>query len=122
MLEAIMGAQKIIAPQTEEVLSFMLDMVTQVSAYRNHKDAIGYSFLFYTTEMVQAKKIKLLAINGVYPSQETIRAGTYPYADEFYAITTATQNENVPALIEWILSAQGQALIKATGYVPVAEM
>ena len=119
MLESIMGEEKLIEPLTENVLGFMLDMVTRVSEYRNYNNAIGYSFLFYTTQMVQNKKIKLLSIDGIIPSIETIQNGTYPYSEYFYAITTNTQNENVNAFIEWILSEQGQYLVKKTGYVPI---
>jgi phosphate transport system substrate-binding protein len=106
-------------PITEEVLTFMLDIVTQTADYRNYNDAIGYSFLFFATKMVQNNKIKLLSINGIYPSIETIQENTYPYADEFYAITTTTDNANINKFIEWILSEQGQYIVKATGYVPV---
>ena len=119
MLEAIMGDEAIMKPLQENVIGLMLDIVTRVSQYKNKNNAIGYSFLFYTTQMVQDKEIKLLSINGINPSIETIQDGTYPYSNSFYAITANTENENVNKLIEWILSEQGQYLIKQTGYVPI---
>jgi phosphate transport system substrate-binding protein len=119
MLKSIMGEEKIIEPLTEEVLTFMLDIVTETAVYRNYNNAIGYSFLFYTTEMVQNDQIKLLSINGIYPSKETIQSNMYPYSDEFYAITTNIENENANKFIKWILSEQGQHLVAKTGYVPI---
>jgi len=119
MLELIMGDIEIIPPVTENVLAFMLGIVNQTASYRNYNSAIGYSFLFYTTQMVKNNKIKLLSINNVFPSIETIQNNTYPYAEEFYAITTNNENENVNIFIEWILSEQGQYLVEKTGYVPV---
>jgi len=119
MLEFIMGAEKIIEPLTEEVSEVMMGMVTRTAGYRNYTNAIGYSFLFYTTQMVKNNEIKLLSINGIAPSIETIQEETYPYANHFYAITTDTKNENVKNFIEWILSDQGQYLVKKTGYVPI---
>jgi phosphate transport system substrate-binding protein len=119
MLESIMGEEKIIEPLTEEVLTFMLDIITETAVYRNYNNAIGYSFLFYATEMVQNNQIKLLSVNGIYPSRETIQSNEYPYSDVFYAITTNTENENVSKFIEWILSEQGQYLVAKTGYVPI---
>lgn len=119
MLESIMGNTEIIEPLTENVIDFMGGMINQVSVYKNYKNAIGYSFLFYTTRMVQNDSIKLLSINDIFPSRETIQNGTYPYSDEFYAITTNTENENVNMFIEWILSEQGQYLVEKTGYVPI---
>ena len=119
ILEWIMGDKKIIEPIKENVQVPMIGIVNHVADYRNYNDAIGYSFLFYTTRMVQNNKIKLLSINDIAPSTETIQDGTYPYADYFYVITTNTKNENVKKFIEWILSDQGQYLVKKTGYVPI---
>jgi len=123
MLETIMGDTQIIEPITENVLTFMLDIVNQTAVFRNYKNALGYSFLFYTTQMVQNDKIKLLSINNVFPSNETIQNGTYPYSYEFYAITTNTKNDiaydNANKFIEWILSEQGQYIVERTGYVPI---
>ncbi|EST55057.1 hypothetical protein T458_09195 [Brevibacillus panacihumi W25] len=53
------------------------------------------------------------------PSKETIANKTYPLAAEFYAITAGSENPNVPKLIEWILSPQGQSLVEKTGYTPL---
>jgi phosphate transport system substrate-binding protein len=119
ILESIMGDVGIIAPKTENVLGGMLEIINQTAVYRNYRDALGYSFLFYTTQMVMNDKIKLLAIDNVFPSTETIQNGTYPYTDVFYAITTNTKNYNVEDFINWILSEQGQYLVEKTGYVPI---
>jgi phosphate transport system substrate-binding protein len=122
MLETIMGDVQIIEPITENVLTFMLDIVNQTADFRNYRNALGYSFLFYTTQMVRNDKVKLLSINDVFPSGETIRNGTYPYSYEFYAITTNTENENVNKFIEWILTEQGQCIVEKTGYVPICDL
>jgi len=118
MLESIIGDDVIMEPITEIALG-MMDIINVTANYRNYNNAIGYSFLFYTTQMVRNNKIKLLSINGVLPSPGSIQAETYPYTDYFYAITTNTKNENVGKFIEWILSDQGQFLVKETGYVPL---
>jgi len=119
MLEAIMGDETIVKPSTERQIDFMLDIITVVSEYKNNNNAIGYSFLFYTTQMVRNNKIKLLSINGIAPSAASIQDGTYPYSENFYAITTNAKNENVNKFINWILSEQGQYLVRKTGYVPL---
>jgi phosphate transport system substrate-binding protein len=119
MLESIMGDEIIIEPLKENMLGLMLDIITYTADYRNYKNAIGYSFLFYTTQMVNNNKIKLLSINGIEPTIESIQQEVYPYSSFFYAIITNTQNENVNKFIEWILSEQGQYLVRETGYVPI---
>lgn len=82
--------------------------------------AIGFSFRYYMTGMVGNEGVKLLSLNGVYPSAENIQTGAYPIVSEFYAIYRAdNENENIPVLIDWLLSDEGQALIEQSGYVPI---
>jgi len=121
MLEKIMGDVSIMKPRRENVSTGMGDIINQVAVYRNFSNAIGYSFLFYSTEMVKNDQIKLLSIEGIYPSRETIQSGSYPFSDNFYAIyvDTDNKNKNIDSFIEWILSEQGQTLISKTGYTPI---
>ncbi|SES36894.1 PstS family phosphate ABC transporter substrate-binding protein [Psychrobacillus sp. OK032] len=116
-LEHLMGELPIMEAQTEDIATGMGGIIKEVSQYKNYKNAIGYTFRFYSTEMVQNKKIKLLEIEGVAPTRETIRSGEYPIASEFYIVTAGTDNPNVEKFIAWILSPQGQELIEKTGYV-----
>ena len=60
---------------------------------------------------------KLLGIDGVYPSEENIRNGTYPFITELYAVTDGEPSGNVKLLIDWITSGQGQQLTEKAGYV-----
>ena len=71
--------------------------------------------------MVNNDQIKLLSVEDIYPSRETIRDNSYPFSDYFYAIyiDNDAKNENIESFIAWILSEQGQELIQKTGYVPV---
>ena len=65
--------------------------------------------------------IKLLEINGVAPSNETIASGEYPYGQEFYAVIRKDAPENAPErlLFQWLVTPEGQALVESAGYVPV---
>ena len=82
--------------------------------------SIGYSFRFYMTDMVDDTDVRMLSLNGVFPDTENIRSGAYPVVTSFYAVYRADNpNENVRILADWLLSPEGQALIEATGYVPV---
>ena len=51
---------------------------------------------------------------------DNIRNGTYPIIAKFYAIYRKdNKNENIPVLIDWILSNEGQEIIEKTGYVSI---
>jgi phosphate transport system substrate-binding protein len=119
MLQKLMEGKNLMAPPKEDVATGMGDIINQTASYRNYKNAIGYSFLFFATEMVKNKEIQLLKIDGVYPDRSTIGSREYPLTAEFYAVTAGTKNPNVKPLIEWVLSKQGQSLVEKTGYTPL---
>jgi len=118
-LEFIMDGVPIMNPPIDRISGAMNMIFEEVAAYRNHGNAIGFSFLFFTTEMINSNEIKLLSIEGVSPTRETIQSDQYPFSGTFYAITTGNETENTHKFIEWILSNQGQYLIEKTGYVPI---
>ena len=83
--------------------------------------AIGFSFRYYVEGLNGNSDVKMLALNGVYPSEENIANGTYPIASNFYAVyNNANSNPNIPILIDFILSEEGQAIVKQSGYTPLA--
>lgn len=82
--------------------------------------SIGFSFRYYMDGIVGNKSVKMLSLNGVYPSAENIQNGSYPIIAKFYAIYRAdNDNENVQKLIDWIVSYEGQEIIEKTGYVRI---
>ncbi len=82
--------------------------------------SIGFSFRYYMDGIVGNESVKMIALNGVYPSAENIRNGSYPVIAKFYAIYRAdNDNSNIPVLIDWILSDEGQTLIEQSGYVRI---
>lgn len=82
--------------------------------------AIGFSFRFYVEEIVAEGGVKMLALDGAYPSPETIKSGEYPIVSEIYAVTRKGEdNRNVQLMLDWFLSEQGQTIIAESGYIPV---
>lgn len=118
-VEKFMGNQALMEAPTEDIASGMGGIISQVAEYKNYRNAIGYTFRFYSTEMVKNDNIRLLKVDGIYPDKESIRSDTYPITAEFYAITAGTSNPHAQAFIDWILSKEGQELVEKTGYVPV---
>jgi phosphate transport system substrate-binding protein len=145
MIKEVMKRQKLPAPLQVAFSPGMGGMIRGVAAYRDYAESIGYSFRFFTKEMVRYEQqdhrqwiptrhlfverprfapvfegqVKILYINGVAPTVENIRSGAYPFTEDIYAVTAGTENPRVQELIDWILSPQGQRLIEKTGYVGV---
>ncbi len=82
--------------------------------------SIGFSFRYYMDGIVQNDGVKMLSLNGAYPDEENIRNRSYPIVVEFYAVYRADNtNENIPKVIDWLLSDEGQTLIDQSGYVRI---
>lgn len=103
--------------------AFMGDTpVGRKSVFAINGGSIGFSFRFYMDGIVENDAVKMLSVNGVYPSADNIRSGSYPIVTQFYAIYRAdNQNPNVRPLIEWLLSPEGQSLIEQCGYVALGD-
>ena len=121
-LQSIMGGTRLIRPilDGEYIPQGMFGMIRKVASdYYNYNSAIGYSFLFYLTQMAGDSGTKVLSVDGVKPMKSTIQNGRYPFVQTVYAVTTGNESENTKKFLEWILSAQGQELVEKTGYTPV---
>lgn len=104
----------------EYVAQTMPGIVANI-AYRNLDNSIGYSFRFFVSDMMGGE-VKLLATDGVAPTEENIRNGSYPLISTFYAVTRKGEtNPNVQVLLDWIKGPQGQALVEKSGYVGIAD-
>ena len=117
MLLRFMGDTPLMKPPTERVQDMMSGIIETVSDYRNNANALGFSFRYYLETLIANPDVKMLSINGVYPSVENIKNGSYPIVTPLYAVTYEERdNENVDLLLDWILSDEGQSIIEATGY------
>lgn len=105
-------------PETIQIIDVMAGVIDIVADYENHDNSIGYSFRYFVENMRVNINVKMLSINGIEPTRETIRNKTYPITDNFYAITIkGRESENTKRLLDWLVSPQGQRLIEKTGYV-----
>lgn len=117
-LEKLMGDTQIMAAPTERISDGMGDIVENIE-YRNYPDAIGYSFRFYCTQMLESR-VKLLKIDGIEASVENIRSGAYPITSTLYMVTRKGDvSESTQKFMAWVLSDQGAELIEKAGYVPL---
>lgn len=76
--------------------------------------AIGYISLGSLNGTVRA-----LEIDGVAPTAQSIKDGSYAIARPFNIATTAQVSPVADDFIQFILSAQGQAVVAENGYIPL---
>ena len=123
MLDLVIGPDKIMEAPTELILAEMGALVDAVAVYNNAEDAIGYSYYYYVTDMWKNDNVKLMAVDGVYPDNETISDGSYPIQTAYYAVLRKEEpsDNNARKLLQWILSDEGQQVAEEAGYVKLGE-
>ena len=120
MMEYFMGDVPLKKPMTYEVFNSMGGIIDQVAQYHNEKGALGYTFRFFLEGLHQEDRVKMLKVDGVYPSVENIQNGSYPLVTNVYAVVLETNRKAyVRAFLDYILSPEGQEIVERSGYSPV---
>ena len=102
------------ACQYRQELTSTGDVITTVSQNPN---AIGYASLAAIKDSVKA-----LTVNGVAPTEATVKDGTYLVQRPFVLVTKegAALNETAQKFFDFATSADAASIISAAGAVPVA--
>lgn len=94
-----------------------------VQSVISNKNAIGYVGLGYA---VAAKgKIKVLAVKAddsspaVVPSEKTVKSGAYDISRPLHLYTNGQPTGIVKKFIDFCLSAEGQQIVRQTGYIAI---
>ena len=117
MMEYFMGDTSMKEPETYEIVDAMTGVIEEVAQYANEAGAIGYSFRYFLEGLNQEKNVKILSVDGVYPTMENIESGAYPQTGNVCLITRKDEtNPYVQKMKEFILSEDGQYIIRQTGY------
>ena len=103
--------------ETMELVSSMEGIISQVVTYENTSNAIGYSVYYYASSMYEQPGLRFLEVDGVAPSNDTIRSGEYPLVHDFYCVTNERSSEEALAIRDWLVSRDGQAFVESCGYV-----
>ena len=108
-------------PPTELAPAAMGELVDSIAAYNNSANAIGFSVYYYIDQMYSQPGLRLLAVDDVTPSNDTIADESYPLCNEFYAVIHPDTAADSPErqLYDWLDTDAGQECIKKSGYVAV---
>lgn len=125
MLNLVMNGLELMVPPQEDVYTEMGGIVSAVASVENGKNSIGYSYYYYATTMYDiidsdtAGRIDFLAVNGVEPTNESIKNGSYPIRTNYYIVINKNEPDGgaVRNLVNAMLSERGQSAAEAIGYV-----
>ena len=109
------GTKPIAAP--DSIISGMIGLINRVA---NDTEGLGYSVYYYEQFMVKNTNLKLLSINGVYPSYNSLADESYPLASPVYIVTKKGMDVNSATykLSQWLFTKDGQKTVRDSGYVP----
>lgn len=79
--------------------------------------AIGISGI----SSAQKRKVKLPALNGYAPTKANLMNGNYPYFRPLYLVTKGNPQGEVKSFLDWLLSNEGQQVVKDAGTVNLSE-
>ncbi len=96
-------------------------MMGPIHAILDDVDGIGYSVYYYATRIFPQPDLQIVAVEGIQPGLVTLASGEYPLTTEVYAVLRSDVRASHPArqLLTWLQSAEGQAIIAESGYVPL---
>lgn len=116
----VLPKDQVMKPILEHQVDDMMGAIDKVADYDNGKGAMSFSYYYYVANMHGSEKIKLLGIDGVIPSDETISKGQYPFLN-FSQIVTRTdlpEDSIVRNIIKWVQGPDGARIARENGYVP----
>jgi len=93
-------------PTTKSVIEFV----------ENNEGAIGYGSIGYKGNIAYVK------IDGVEPSEKSVQNDTYPITRYLHFYTTQIPKGAVKEFVDWVLSPDGQRIVKQSGFIPLWEI
>ena len=121
MISLVMKDDNLMTAPKMQVKGEMGGLVDAIAEYDNSEAAIGYSYFYYINTMYKRDTIKMIGINGVKPTIETIKDGSYPVYTNGYIVFRKSEPEdsNVRKWVKTVLEKRGSKIIEDAGYVPI---
>ena len=99
-----------------EMIQNMPGTAAVVNAVANNKNAVGFGGVAYTKGIKDAAVKKDANSKAYLPTVENIKTGDYPIIRYLYLYTRTRPAGVIKDYIEWILSEEGQEVVKSAGY------
>jgi phosphate transport system substrate-binding protein len=110
--EIIMGSREAETPAVSYDAGESSEVKFSTQRSDNAIGYMGYSF-------VMTGDTKVVSLDGVQPTIENIKNGTYPLARKLYFITLGESSPGAKAFIDYILSPGGQKIAEENGFIPI---
>ena len=100
---------------------YMDEMSTIVDIVLNDPYSIGYSIMTYLDDVYENENVKVFGVDGVIPSVDTVKDGTYPYHTQGYVVIRSDEPKGSPArrLFDWFGCPISDEILIANGITPL---
>ena len=102
----------------EELRSCDFLSVNVVSRYYKRNNALGFGLRWYLGQWFPDGDVRPLAVDGVPPTDATVRDGSYPLSLPLCMISCRPLDAESRAFRDWLLGPEGRDLIRRAGYLP----
>lgn len=91
--------------------------------FRGEADQLSFTTLSYLNRLYTGSQPKLLAVDNVAPTQQTIATQTYPLTAPIYVVIRSDEAADSPArqLRDWLLTDSGAQFLTDAGYIPCTD-
>ncbi|MCK9442306.1 MAG: PstS family phosphate ABC transporter substrate-binding protein [Methanothrix sp.] len=110
--EIIMGSREAETPAVSYDAGESSEVKFSTQRSDNAIGYMGYSF-------VMRGDTKVISLDGVEPTIESIKRGAYPLARKLYFVTLGVPSPGAKAFIDYILSPGGQHIAMENGFIPI---
>lgn len=121
-LNLLMKNVKPVEPPKQYIMQGMGDLIEGIASYNDKANALGYSVYYYAKKMYSVPGLKLISVDNIQPTDETIANGSYPYLNQYYLVIRedTPKDSETMKLYNYIISEEGKKDIKKAGYIPVS--
>ncbi len=110
--EIIMGSTTVETPGVSTVAMGSAEVKTAIAGSNNAIGYLGFSYL--------GGNIEAIALDGVKPSIQSIKDGSYLLHRHLYFYTLGDPKPSSKAFIDFVMSPDGQSIAQENGFIPVA--
>lgn len=90
--------------------------VEVIELIKKNKYAVGYGGIGYGDDVFH------IDINGISPTEENARNDSYPITRYLHLLTTSSPAGHVKDFIDWVLTPDGQNIIKKAGFISLWDL
>ncbi len=110
--EIIMGSREAETPAVSYDAGESSEVKFSTQRSDNAIGYMGYSF-------VMKGDTKVISLDGIQPSIESIKSGAYPLARKLFFVTLGEPSPGARAFIDYMLSPGGQKIAIENGFIPI---